>query len=515
MKKLLIRGARVLDLDGDTDMPPVQDILIAGDSIVAVGPDLSAEQHAGAGEIEVIGAGGKLAIPGLINSHYHSNDILARGMMEDLALDSWSMMASPLGTRRSLAEVRARTLVGAIDCLRNGITTVQDFSNFAPSNEEVLDTILEAYADAGIRVIFSVTVRDKSQMDTIPWIRDIAPADMHAAIGNNVEAPGPQMEFVEDQIARVGDKGGMLQWALSPSAPQRCSPELLEAVAALSKKRGLPVYTHVYETRIQRIFAQEYLKDYGGSAIRMLQATGLLGPNVSIAHGVWPEHDEIELIGETGTNVVLNMLSNLKLKSGVAPVMDYRAQGVNLALGCDNCSCSDVQSLMQVMKLFCLLTSVSTPGSTGVTAKDAFRAGTLGGARAAGLAGVLGAIKPGHKADLVLLDLADIAYVPFNSALRQLVFSDSGRAIDTVIVNGRPVIENRRLLSLNEAALRAEVESLMPAVRTEFTRLRGGYDKAQPYLDEVQKRAWAMPLSVHRHVGAPQTAMLPRKGRGR
>jgi cytosine/adenosine deaminase-related metal-dependent hydrolase len=307
----------------------------------------------------------------------------------------------------------------------------------------------------------------------------------------------------------------MLRWALSPSAPQRCSPGLLEAVAGLSKQLSVPVYTHVYETRVQRVFALQNLSDYGGSAIRMLEACGLLGPNVSIAHGVWPEHDEIELIGRSGTNVVLNMLSNLKLKSGVAPVMDYRANGVNLALGCDNCSCSDVQSLLQVMKLFCLLTSVSTPQSTGVTAKDAFRAATLGGARAAGLEGSLGAIKPGYKADLVLVDLADIAYVPFNSAIRQLVFADSGRAIDTVVVNGRVVIEGRQLRSLDEAALRDEIDGLMPAVRTEFARLRGGYEKAMPYLDEVQRRAWEVPLSVHRHVGAPATKMLPRKGSGK
>ncbi len=512
MTKLLIRGARVLDLDGDVHMPPLLDILIEGDRISAVGPHISAEAAAGAA---VIAAQGKLAIPGLINSHFHSNDVLAKGLMEDLALDSWSMMASPLGSRRSLQEVRARTLLGAIDCLRNGITTVQDFSNFAPANEEVLDTILDAYADAGIRVIFSVTLRDKSQMDTIPWIREIAPAAMHDAIGNNAEAPGPQMDFVASQIKRVGDRAGMLRWALSPSAPQRCSPGMLEAVADLSKKLNLPVYTHVYETRMQRVFAQQALADYGGSAIRMLEATGLLGPNTTIAHGVWPEHDEIELIGKTGTNVVLNMLSNLKLKSGIAPVMDYRANGVNLALGCDNCSCSDVQSLMQVMKLFCLLTASSSPFSTGVTAVDALRAATIGGARAAGLEKSLGAIKPGFKADIVLLDLFDTAYVPFNSAVRQVVFADSGRAIDSVIVNGRLVIEGRKLLSVDEAALHEEIAGLMPAVRTEFSRLREGYEKARPYLDEVQKRAWNVPLSVHRHVGAPATEMLPRKGRGR
>src|SRR5439155_18830734 len=168
----------------------------------------------------------------------------------------------------------------------------------------------------------------------------------------------------------------------------------------------------------------------GGAAIRFVEPSGILGSHVTIAHGVWAESDEIQLIGRSGTNVVLNMLSNLKLKSGVAPILDYRAWGVNLALGCDNCSCSDVQSLLQVMKLFCLLSAVSSPERTSVTAAEAFRAATVGGARTAGLEKTLGALRPGFKADLVLLDLADPAYMPFNSAVRQLVYADSGRSIE-------------------------------------------------------------------------------------
>jgi cytosine/adenosine deaminase-related metal-dependent hydrolase len=292
----------------------------------------------------------------------------------------------------------------------------------------------------------------------------------------------------------------MVRWALSPSAPQRSSPALLEAVADLSRRRGLPVYTHVYESRVQRIFSQERLSAYGGSVLRYMEASGLLGPRVTIAHGVWPQDDELDLIGRSGTNVVLNMLSNLKLKSGVAPILDYRARGVNLALGCDNCSCSDVQSMLQVMKLFCLMSAVSSPDRTGVSAAEAFRAGTLGGARTAGLP--VGAVRPGQKADLVLIDLADPAYVPFNSAMRQLVYSDSGRSIRTVMVDGRVVVRDGRATLVDEKALREEIAALMPAVRTDVRRLRDGYEKVRPYLDEVHKRAGAMPLSVDRFVGS-------------
>ncbi len=495
MTQLLIRGGRVLDLDADLDQPPVRDILIEGNSIAALGPDLVAP------EAQVIEAQGTLVTPGFVNAHYHSHDVLARGMFEDLALEYWGTLAGPLGSRRSVAEVRARTLAGALECLRNGITTVQDMSSFSPLTAEYVDAILGAYAEAGIRVIFSVTVRDLSQVDTIPWIEELAPSELHDVIGTQREPAGPQMDFVARQMERIGDRDGMVRWALSPSAPQRCTPPLLEAVADLSRRRSLPVYTHVYETRVQRIFSQDRLSAYGGSALKYMEAAGLLGPLVTIAHGVWPDEDELDLIGRSGTNVVLNMLSNLKLKSGVAPILGYRARGVNLALGCDNCSCSDAQSMLQVMKLFCLLSAVSAPQRTGVTAAEAWRAATLGGARTAGLSRTIGALRPGYKADLVLMDLADPAYVPLNSAVRQLVYSDSGRSIRSVIVDGRVVVREGRVTRVDEAALRAEIAGLMPAVRGDVRSMHAGYDKVRPFIDEVHRRAWARPLPIDRFVG--------------
>jgi 5-methylthioadenosine/S-adenosylhomocysteine deaminase len=498
-RPLLIRGARVLDLDGDIDNPPSLDILCERGAISAVGSGLSAPAGA-----EVIDASGMLAIPGLVNSHYHSHDVLAKGLFEDLSLEHWGVLAGPLGSKRSLEEVRARTLAGALECLHNGITTVQDMNSAAPFSDEVLDTIIGAYADAGIRVILGMTVRDQSQLDTIPWIADLAPAELHGIIGTGRDAAGPQMAFVEAALDRIGDRGGLVRWALAPSAPQRCSPALLEAVADLSRRRSLPVYTHVYESRTQRIFAHERLKAHGGSAIRLLEDTGLLGPHVSLAHGIWLEDDELDKVGSSGTNVVLNMLSNLKLKSGVAPILEYRARGVNIALGCDNCSCSDVQSMLQVMKLFCLLAAVSTPERSTVTAAEALRAGPRGGARSAGLHGSIGAIRPAHRADLVLMDLTDPAYVPYNSAIRQLVYADSGRSIRRVIVDGEVVVRDGRSTRVDEAALRAEIEGLMPSVRADIGRLQAGYDKVLPYIDEVNRRAWSMPLSIHRHVGLQQ-----------
>ena len=495
-----MRGARLLDLEADLDLPPVRDLLIRGGVIEKVGESLQAAQA------RVIDAAGMLAIPGFVNAHYHSHDVLARGMFEDLSLEHWGVLAGPLGSRRPLAEVRARTLAGALECLKNGITTVQDMAAFAPMDEEVLDTILGAYAEAGIRVVFGVTIRDRSQLETILHLEELVPPALREIIGTARDPAGPQVDFVERQMKRYGEmsgaRGGMLRWALTPSAPQRCTRPLLEAVAELSRRRSLPVYTHVYESRLQRIFAQERLKDHGGSAVRYLEATGLLGPNVTIAHGIWPDPQEIDLLAASGTSVVLNMLSNLKLKNGVAPILEYRARGMNLALGCDNCSCSDTQNMFQVMKLFCLLSAVSAPEATRVTAAEAFEAATLGGARTAGLEQTLGALRPGRRADLVLIDLSDTAWMPFNSAVRQLVYSESGRAVRTVIVEGKVVVDEGRITTVDERALGEEIEGLMPRVRGDVERLRAGYAQVRGHIDAAQSRARAVPLPMDRYIGS-------------
>src|SRR5262249_31450200 len=153
----------------------------------------------------------------------------------------------------------------------------------------------------------------------------------------------------------------------------RCSPQLLKGVADLANRRHLPVYTHVYETRTQKLFIADEFKSYDGSAIKYMESVGLLGRHVTIAHGTWPDADEIEKLAATGTGVVLNMLSNLRLRAGVAPISAYRRLNVPLALGCDNCSCSDVQNMIQVMKLYCLLGGLSDPAEEAPLAMEALQ----------------------------------------------------------------------------------------------------------------------------------------------
>jgi cytosine/adenosine deaminase-related metal-dependent hydrolase len=491
---MLLKNARVYRHDGDTDQPDIADVLVRDGKIAAIGPDRTAE------EVETVDLDGHLLAPGFVNGHYHSHDVLAKGMFETLPLERWGLVAGPIGNNRSLEEVRVRTMLGAVECVRNGITTIQDFSNLAPLDERYVDAIVEAYAAVGVRVVLSVTVRDQSQLDTILWAREMVPPELHGAIGTQGGDARAQLDFVEAQITRLGLDRELLVWALSPSAPQRCSLPLLEGVAALAAKYRLPVYTHVYESRLQRLFARETLGEFGGSTIAYMKAAGLLGPHVTIAHGVWPDDAEIAQLAESGTRVVLNMLSNLRLRSGVAPLAAYRAAGIPLSLGCDNCSCSDTQSMTQVMKLYCLLAAISDAGPARPTAAEAIRLATLGGAAAAGCGDRFGAIEVGMSADMVAYDLEDPTWRPFNSAARQLVFAETGRAVRHVWVAGRPVVRDGRCVTVDERRLIEDVGAVMPAVRKTLGTLMDNAEKLRPSFEAIQERAFATDLGYDRYL---------------
>lgn len=499
-RPILLRGARVLDPAGDADLPPVADVLIEGDAVAGVGPNLIARDPgtAAAAGPAVVDLSGTVLVPGFVNAHYHSHDVLARGFFESTPNETWSLVARRIGQDRSLAEIRLRTLLGAVECLRNGITTVQDFANIAPLREDVVDTILDAYAEAGIRVIFSIAVQDRSPVDSIPWARMLVPPALQHVMGDRPADPEAQIAFVERQIDRVGDPAGQLIWALSPSAPQRCSRGLLEAVADLSRRRRLPVYTHVYETRLQRVLADERS---GGSLVDDLEVAGLLNPQLTIAHGVWPTAAEIERIARSGAGVVLNLLSNLRLRSGLAPIGAYRRAGVPLSLGCDNVSCSDVQSPFQAMKLYCLLAALDDPLSDQPPAVEALRLATEGGARSTGRADRLGAIRPGMKADLVAIDLTDPAYLPLNSVARQLVFAETGRGVRHVWVDGRQVVRDGRSVGVDEDRLRAAVAELWPTVRRDLDRFRAEAAALDEAMNRIQARAAAIEVGGDRHLG--------------
>ncbi len=227
---------------------------------------------------------------------------------------------------------------------------------------------------------------------------------------------------------------------------------------------------------------------------------GLLGPRLNIVHSVWIAPEEMDRLAAADAGIVLNQLSNLKLKSGIPPVCDMRRAGVRLGLGCDNCSGTDVQSVFQAMKMFCLTVAASDPEPGPPLAHEVLRYATLGNARTAGLDHCLGAIRPGYKADLVVIDLSDVAYLPYNSAARQLVYTEAGRAVESVMVGGELVVDQRKVKTVDEDGLRREVASLMKFFLADYEAIVASRQAALPHLAEAHRRVWAEDVGMQRFI---------------
>ena len=367
-----------------------------------------------------------------------------------------------------------------------------------PLNDRYTDTVLSAYREAGIRVVFSPMVWDVPPIAMVRH-RDSLPQDVQEMLGVTSLPMREQLDYLEHQFKHRPARG-TLHWAIAPFAPQRCTPKMLEALAELANKHDLSVYTHVYETKGQALIARELFGEYDGSLISYLERAGMLGPRLNIVHSVWITRHEADRMAAAGAGIVLNHLSNLKLKSGIAPVCDLRDSGVRLALGCDNCSGSDVQSVFQAMKMFCLLAAVSEPEPGPGLAHEVLRHATLGNARTAGLDRELGAIRPGYKADLILIDLDDVAYLPYNSAARQLVYTESGRAVESVIVDGRIVMKDRKVKTIDEDALRREVTGLMRHFIADYEAIVASRKRALPYMLEAHRKVWQADVGMNRFI---------------
>jgi len=486
---LIVRGARVLDPLAPEPRPAVRDIVVTGERITSVGQDIAVPPDA-----RVVEAKDMLAIPGLVSAHYHSHDTLLKGCFAPMPLEAWLLHAVPPNyPQRSREEVRARVLIGALEALKSGITTLQDMATVHPFDPGEVDTIAQAYDDIGIRCVFALQVGDVPGSRPLPFWNELIPPELRGGATVTVRRGGSARELIErieGERRRHADRHPRMSWALGPATPEICSEEYLGLLADLSRRENLRVFSHVYESKGNTAIARQHYGADGGSLIRHLARVGLLNERFTLAHGVWLRQDEIEQVARAGAHVALNPSSNLKTRSGVAPVRAYLDAGVKLALGTDNSSCSDAQNMFQAMKLFALL--------AGEGGEKAFAAATVGGAQALGLGDKVGRIAPGRKADIALLSLRDPAFVPLNDALRQLVYTEPGRSVRHVIVDGRLVIEHGRATTLDEDALYAEVERLMPTLRADLEQIRKRNERLMPYVEEAHLRTRALDLGLDR-----------------
>lgn len=471
MGEITLTGcSALLGADARYDRGPL-DVVISGERIAAV---RRTGQQAPQGE--TIAARNRLVVAGLINGHHHSHEHYYKGRMENQPLELWMNSVRPLDPIPYTArQVYLRTLIGAIEALRSGTTTIVDDMNASPVLiPEHVEMAFQAYEDIGIRALVGITLFDRPFFRAMPFVEEEFPPELLRSLDAKPKsAPEEYLEFARHLARTRHPAANRVGYIAAPSAPQRCTEGFLKKVRALADELDVPVIMHVQETRLQVVTGRLF---YGSAMVEYLERVGFLGPKTSLIHCVWLNPREIEVLARRGATVQHNPVSNLKLGSGIAPVRALLDAGVNVSLGTDGCGSIESANMLKVVSAAALLNKLRDDDpARWVGAKEAWRAGTAGGAQALGLGDKLGVVEPGRKADLAVYKLDSIPFTPLNNPLGQLVYAEVGANLDMVIVDGEIVLRGGALTRIDEPAILAEIAA-------EHATLR-------PLLDEAERRA--------------------------
>jgi len=418
---------------------------------------------------QVIGGNQFLLIPGLINGHGHGRGLSSfqRGALDN-TLESWiwdTRKFKPLPLYDDVSYCAARLLKsGVTTTMHNHILT----GAFPPDQE--FDNAIRAYKDAGMRVLFCPGIRNDN-----PFVygdNESFLSSLPQHVQNALSAPPPLgTEGYFDLVRKLHAKhhGPMCQIGLGPVGPQWCTADLLQDIRATAKELGVPVHIHTLESVLQKIYGVGAL---GRSHIRFMQDIGFLGPEVVLAHSVWATEDDIRILAQSGAGVTHQPSSNLRLRSGIAPVFQTLQAGVRVGLGLDGQGINDNDDFIQEMKLCCLLHRIPSLelNSPHLTARQIFKMATETNASLLGFGSQTGRLEPGRCADLVLLDFKKMCHPfvdPSHDPIVVLLYRGLGKHVHTVLVNGRIVVLDGKLLTIDEEAIASRLAEAASRPRTE------------------------------------------------
>ncbi|HEX8180379.1 MAG TPA: amidohydrolase [Pyrinomonadaceae bacterium] len=420
-----MRGGTVVTMDGQEHVIEDGAVAVKGGRIVEVGPaDRLARRYAAR---ETIDARGRVVLPGLVNGHTHVPMTLFRGLADDLDLNEWLTKYIFPAEAKNVTEafVRAGTRLGLAEMIRGGTTTYCDMYYFE-------DAIADETARAGVRGVLGETIIDFPVADNKTHEEAMAYADKFVAKwrGHALIVP-----------------------AIAPHAPYTVSEEHLRAVRQFSDRTGAPVVIHVAETSKE---VADITREHGASPVAYLARIGFLSNRVIAAHTVHLTAEEIATLKRMDVGAVHNPQSNMKLASGVAPVPQMLAADVAVGLGTDGAASNNDLDMWEEMDTAAKLHKEFTGDPKVVTAREALAMATIRGARALHLEHEIGSLEVGKRADLIIVDLDALHQTPRYNIYSHLVYATKAADVRTVVIEGRVVMRDRRLLTLDEEAIKRE-----------------------------------------------------------
>ncbi len=416
---LIISGGTVVTMDANRRLIENGAIAVDKDKIVAV--DAAGEIARQFSAKKTINAGGKVVIPGLINAHTHAAMSLFRGIGGDLDLQEWLTKYIFPAEAKNVTEdfVRAGTRLGLAEMIRGGTTTFCDMYYFE-------DAVADETFKAGVRGVLGETIIDFPVADN----------------KTNAEA----MAYTEKYIKKW-QNNPLIVPAYAPHAPYTVSTEHLKAIRQMSDKLHAPIVIHVAETKAE---VKDISDRYGAHPVTYLANIGFLNNRMIAAHVVFATDDELDLLKKFGVGIAHNPQSNMKLASGVAPVTQMLKMDLPVGLGTDSAASNNDLDMWEEMDTAAKLQKVFTFDPKVVTAEQAFEMGTIRGARALHLENLIGSLEIGKRADIVVADFDSLHQTPYYNVYSALVYSTKASDVRTVVINGKIVMLDRRLLTLNE-----------------------------------------------------------------
>ena len=394
----------------------------------------------------VIDAGGCAVLPGFVQTHIHFCQTIFRGTADDLALIDWlKQRVWPMEAAHTATSIAASARLGIAELIKGGTTCALTMETVNHTAE-----VFKVVEETGFRATVGKCMMDKG-------------AEVPLALQEQTS------NSIAESIALLdewhGKANGRIRYCFAPRFAISCTRELLEKVAELARTRGVMVHTHASENTTECQLVQE---ETGLRNVAYLHSLGLTGRHVALAHCVHLSVDEIETLRTTGTNVVHCPSSNLKLASGIAPIAKLLEEGISVSLGADGAACNNRLNMFTEMRTAALLQKV-VHGPEVLPAARVLRMATIDGAKALGLEAEIGSIEVGKRADLSVVKLDRLHTTPARDVVSALVYSAEADDVDTVIIDGRLVMRERKLLTINEsetiASANSEAEKLAAGLR--------------------------------------------------
>jgi len=386
--------------------------------IAALGP-MSNLADAGTAD-KIIDGSGQLVMPGLVNTHTHTPMTLFRGMADDMPLMTWlHEHIFPAEAKSVNPEmVYWCSKLAAAEMILSGTTTVAD-------GYFLEDSVAEVFIETGIRSVVAQGVIDFPA----PGVQD----------------PTQNVAAAEQFIERWQSRNPLLSPAVFCHSPYTCSAETLQRAKEMARRKNVRCFLHLAETKAE---VEEVRKEHGTTPVRYLENLGILDKDTVCVHCVWIDEEEIEILARTGAKVSTCPQSNMKLGSGIAPLKELLAAGISVGLGTDGCASNNRLDLFFEMDICAKLHKVKNLDPTALPATTVLQMATAGGADVLGLHGQIGSLLPGRKADIILLNLMQPNLQPFYHP-GLLVYAASGADVSTVIINGKLVMLDRKILTFD------------------------------------------------------------------